>query len=120
MHDEPPLTTYIHFLKDGLTLKLRNLNLGERGEYTLPSVRGFGAWLLTLTSVGIVSRLVLLPRPGTPEKTYASGTVSSRCFAAKGRVRCCQVDCEHHSAACRGRSVTLVGAGGWWPDPQLD
>ena len=32
----------------------------------------------------------------------------------------CQVDCEHHSAACRGRSVTLVGAGGWWPDPQLD
>ena len=20
----------------------------------------------------------------------------------------------------RGRSVTLVGAGGWWPDPQLD
>ena len=30
------------------------------------------------------------------------------------------VDCEHHSAACRGRSVTLVGAGGWWPDPQLD
>ena len=26
-------------------------------------------------------------------------------------------DCEHHSAACRGRSVTLVGAGGWWPDP---
>ena len=32
----------------------------------------------------------------------------------------CQLDCEHHSAACRGRSVTLVGAGGWWPDPQLD
>ena len=31
-----------------------------------------------------------------------------------------QFDCEHHSAACRGRSVTLVGAGGWWPDPQLD
>ena len=31
-----------------------------------------------------------------------------------------QLDCEHHSAACRGRSVTLVGAGGWWPDPQLD
>ena len=31
-----------------------------------------------------------------------------------------QPDCEHHSAACRGRSVTLVGAGGWWPDPQLD
>ena len=30
------------------------------------------------------------------------------------------LDCEHHSAACRGRSVTLVGAGGWWPDPQLD
>ena len=30
------------------------------------------------------------------------------------------VGCEHHSAACRGRSVTLVGAGGWWPDPQLD
>ena len=28
-----------------------------------------------------------------------------------------QLDCEHHSAACRGRSVTLVGAGGWWPDP---
>ena len=28
-----------------------------------------------------------------------------------------QVVCEHHSAACRGRSVTLVGAGGWWPDP---
>ena len=27
------------------------------------------------------------------------------------------LDCEHHSAACRGRSVTLVGAGGWWPDP---
>ena len=31
-----------------------------------------------------------------------------------------KLDCEHHSAACRGRSVTLVGAGGWWPDPQLD
>ena len=31
-----------------------------------------------------------------------------------------QLDCEHHSAACRDRSVTLVGAGGWWPDPQLD
>ena len=31
-----------------------------------------------------------------------------------------QLDCEHHSATCRGRSVTLVGAGGWWPDPQLD
>ena len=31
-----------------------------------------------------------------------------------------QLVCEHHSAACRGRSVTLVGAGGWWPDPQLD
>ena len=30
------------------------------------------------------------------------------------------LSCEHHSAACRGRSVTLVGAGGWWPDPQLD
>ena len=31
-----------------------------------------------------------------------------------------QLDSEHHSAACRGRSVTLVGAGGWWPDSQLD
>ena len=31
-----------------------------------------------------------------------------------------QLDCEHDPPACRGRSVTLVGAGGWWPDPQLD
>ena len=37
-----------------------------------------------------------------------------------GRLIFRQLDCEHHSAACRGRSVTLVGAGGWWPDPQLD
>ena len=31
-----------------------------------------------------------------------------------------QVDCEHHSPACRGHSVTLAGAGEWWPDPQVD
>ena len=26
-------------------------------------------------------------------------------------------DCEHDPPACRGRSMTPVGAGGWWPDP---
>ena len=31
-----------------------------------------------------------------------------------------QPDCEHDPPACRGRSVTPVGAGGRWPDPQLD
>ena len=31
-----------------------------------------------------------------------------------------QLDCEHDPPACRGRSVTPVGAGGRWPDPQLD
>ena len=31
-----------------------------------------------------------------------------------------QLDCEHDSPACRGCSVTPVGAGGLWPDPQLD
>ena len=31
-----------------------------------------------------------------------------------------QLDCEHDCAACRGHSVTLVGVGGRWPDPQLD
>ena len=31
-----------------------------------------------------------------------------------------QLDCEHDPSACRGRSVTPVGAGGRWPDPQLD
>ena len=31
-----------------------------------------------------------------------------------------QVDCEHDSPACQGCSVTPVGAGGRWPDPQVD
>ena len=31
-----------------------------------------------------------------------------------------QLDCEHDYPACWGRSVTPMGAGGWWPDPQPD
>ena len=38
--------------------------------------------------MGAGLRLMRLHGRGTPEKTYRSGTVSSRCFVVKGRARC--------------------------------
>ena len=49
--------------------------------------------------MGAELRLMRLHGRGTPEKAYRSGTVSSRCFAVKGRARCCQVDAEEIGSA---------------------
>ena len=49
----------LHTLADPLILLARRGTVAVTGS----ARNGFGAWLLTLTSAGIVNRLVLLPRP---------------------------------------------------------
>ena len=49
--------------------------------------------------MGARLRLMRLHGRGAPEKAYRSETVSSRCFAVKGRARCCQVDAEEIGSA---------------------
>ena len=66
-------------------------------------------------------RIVKLSRIGLIDPQHARlATGLEPIILGVGQPSLSQLDCEHHSAACRGRSVTLVGAGGWWPDPQLD
>ena len=60
------------------------------------------------------------PKAGVRRMGCGDGCVlNERAERPRGGAAHCshQVDCEDDSLACRGRSVTLVGAGERWPDP---